>query len=117
MTSLSTHVLDATTGTPAAGVGLTVSAADGAVLASATTDVDGRARLAESLEPGTYRLTFATGEFFAAGGTEAFYPEVVVAFTVAAAAGGGARGGAGDRPHLHVPLLLSPFAYSTYRGS
>lgn len=113
MTSLSTHVLDATTGTPAAGVGLTVSAADGAVLASATTDVDGRARLAESLEPGTYRLTFATGEFFAAGGTEAFYPEVVVAFTVAAAAGGGA----GDRPHLHVPLLLSPFAYSTYRGS
>ncbi|MGI4895522.1 MAG: hydroxyisourate hydrolase [Janthinobacterium lividum] len=106
MTSLSTHVLDTTTGTPAAGVGLVLTAEDGRVLTSALTDEDGRARLADSLLPGTYRLTFATGEFFAAAGTEVFYPEAVVAFVVRP-----------ERDHLHVPLLLSPFAYSTYRGS
>ncbi|GAB3451518.1 hydroxyisourate hydrolase [Kineococcus endophyticus] len=106
MTSLSTHVLDAVTGTPAAGIGLDVTGADGGHVASGRTDDDGRARLAEDLVPGTYRLRFATGEWFAAAGRESFHPEVVVAFTVAA-----------DRAHLHVPLLLSPFAYSTYRGS
>lgn len=105
MTGLSTHVLDATTGTPAVGVGLTLSGADGDVLATAATDDDGRARFDVDLAPGTHRLTFATGEFFAAAGRETFYPEVVVAFTPA------------GQPHLHVPLLLSPFAYSTYRGS
>ena len=106
MTSLSTHVLDAVAGTPAAGLALLLADAAGAVLATAGTDGDGRARLAEDLPPGTYRLRFATGEWFAAAGREAFYPEVVVAFTASA-----------ERPHLHVPLLLSPFAYSTYRGS
>ncbi|MEZ0491613.1 hydroxyisourate hydrolase [Kineococcus sp. TBRC 1896] len=106
MTSLSTHVLDAVTGTPAAGIGLDVTDADGAPAASGRTDDDGRARLAEDLAPGTYRLRFATGEWFAAAGRETFHPEVVVAFTVTA-----------GREHLHVPLLLSPFAYSTYRGS
>lgn len=105
MTSLSTHVLDAVTGTPAVGVGLVLTDAAGAVLATATTDDDGRARFAVDLGGGTHRLTFATGEFFAAAGRETFYPEAVVAFTPA------------GQPHLHVPLLLSPFAYSTYRGS
>ncbi|MEZ0164535.1 hydroxyisourate hydrolase [Kineococcus sp. LSe6-4] len=105
MTSLSTHVLDAVTGTPASGVGLAVTDAGGALLTSGRTDADGRARLAEDLAPGTYRVRFATGEWFAAAGRETFHPEVVVAFT---ATGEG---------HLHVPLLLSPFAYSTYRGS
>ena len=106
MTSLSTHVLDATTGSPAAGVGLLLTGADGSEVARASTDDDGRARFGADLAPGTFRLAFATGEFFAAAQREAFYPEVVVAFTVTA-----------DRQHLHVPLLLSPFAYSTYRGS
>ena len=104
MTSLSTHVLDATTGTPAAGVALVLSDAGGDVLATAVTDHDGRARFAVDLAPATHRLAFATGEYFAAAGRETFYPEAVVAFTAAG-------------PHLHVPLLLSPFAYSTYRGS
>ncbi|NAZ83416.1 hydroxyisourate hydrolase [Kineococcus sp. R8] len=106
MTSVSTHVLDATTGEPAAGVALRLSAHDGADVDRASTDADGRARFGADLTAGTFRLTFATGEFFAAAGRETFHPEVVVTFTVDA-----------GRPHLHVPLLLSPFAYSTYRGS
>jgi len=106
VTSLSTHVLDATTGAPAAGVAVVLTGADGAELARARTDADGRARLPTELAPGVFRLAFATGEFFAAAQRESFYPEVVVSFTATA-----------DREHLHVPLLLSPFAYSTYRGS
>nr|WP_205706877.1 hydroxyisourate hydrolase [Kineococcus vitellinus] len=107
---MSTHVLDAVAGAPAAGLALVLTDAGGNLLASAVTDADGRARLAEDLPPGTCRLRFATGEWFAAAGREAFYPEVVVAFTAAPVDAGG-------RAHLHVPLLLSPFAYSTYRGS
>lgn len=106
MTSLSTHVLDAVTGTPAGGIGLEVTAG-GNPVATGVTDADGRARLAEDLGPGTYRLRFATGDWFAAAGRETFHPEVVVAFAVTGQ----------DPGHLHVPLLLSPFAYSTYRGS
>jgi 5-hydroxyisourate hydrolase len=106
VTSLSTHVLDAVTGEPAAGLALLLADAAGNPVAEAATDDDGRARLAGDLAPGTYRLRFATGEWFAAAGRETFHPEVVVAFTASA-----------DRAHLHVPLLLSPFAYSTYRGS
>ncbi|NAZ88047.1 hydroxyisourate hydrolase [Kineococcus indalonis] len=105
MTTLSTHVLDATTGTPARGVGLVLTGPDGRVLARARTDDDGRARFADVLAPGVHRLTFATGEYFAAAGRRTFHPEVVVTF------------GVDPAPHLHVPLLLSPFAYSTYRGS
>ncbi|WP_369053806.1 hydroxyisourate hydrolase [Kineococcus terrestris] len=107
MTTLSTHVLDAVTGTPAAGVGLVLTGPGGDVLARGRTDGDGRAGLGADLGAGPHRLAFATGEWFAAAGRETFHPEVVVAFTVTA-----------DGPaHLHVPLLLSPFAYSTYRGS
>jgi len=106
MTSLSTHVLDAVTGTPAQGMSLLLAAADGTPVSSGTTDDDGRARLAETLEPGVYRLLFETEPWFTAAGRETFYPEVVVSFTVT-----------GERKHLHVPILLSPFAYSTYRGS
>jgi 5-hydroxyisourate hydrolase len=109
VTSLSTHVLDAVTGTAAAGVGLTLTGPGGDVLTTAGTDADGRARLDADLGAGVHRLTFATGEWFAAAGRETFHPEVVVAFTVVPDAGAGG--------HLHVPLLLSPFAYSTYRGS
>lgn len=101
--SVSTHVLDAVRGAPAAGVEVSLSAADGSVVASAVTDADGRvAALAGELPAGTYRLRFAVEEYLG----DTFYPEVVVAFRVVDGAA-----------HHHVPLLLSPYAYSTYRGS
>ncbi len=104
--SLSTHVLDATLGTPAAGVRVRL-ARDGEPLADAVTDEDGRVRELGALDrAATYRLTFDTGAYFAATGQQGFYPEVTIAFTVTDPAA-----------HHHVPLLLSPYAYSTYRGS
>jgi 5-hydroxyisourate hydrolase len=108
VSTLSTHVLDAVTGRPAAGVAVRLLDASGAPVAEGTTDDDGRVRrlTLDPLPPGTYRLDFRTGDWFAARGVAAFYPEVVVAFSVDA-----------EGTHLHVPLLLSPFAYSTYRGS
>ena len=105
MTTLSTHVLDTSLGRPATGVAITLTG-DGGQLADAVTDADGRAAgLGGDLAPGTYSLRFDSGGYFAERGIEGFYPEVVVTFTVS-----GAR-------HVHVPLLLSPFGYSTYRGS
>ena len=108
MTSqLTTHVLDAMTGAPAAGVDVALRSADGAVLARGTTNDDGRLALGpDHLSEGSYELTFATGAYFAATGTPAFYPSVTITVAVDEAAA-----------HYHVPLLLSPFAYSTYRGS
>ena len=105
--TVSTHVLDAALGRPAAGVGVRLERADGTVVSEGRTDEDGR--LGDlggpgGLATGGHRLVFATGEWFAGQGRETFYPEVVVTFTL------------GDGHH-HVPLLLSPFAYSTYRGS
>ncbi|AKU18457.1 hydroxyisourate hydrolase [Luteipulveratus mongoliensis] len=109
MSSLSTHVLDAVGGSPAVGVQVSLYAQHESgwqTTGSGTTDGDGRvASLADGLASGTYRLVFATGDYFARAGTEAFYPEVVVSFVIE------------DERHYHVPLLLSPFAYSTYRGS
>ena len=106
--SLSTHVLDAACGRPAVGVGVRLDALPGGeLLAEARTDDDGRVRnLAADLSAGSYRITFDTGGYFAATGQQGFYPEVVVTFVVA-----------DPGEHHHVPLLLSPFAYSTYRGS
>ena len=106
--SLSTHVLDAGLGRPAAGVPVRLERV-GALgsLAEASTNSDGRVPdLAAELSVGDYRLTFGTGGYFAATGQRGFYPEVVVAFTVTDPA-----------RHHHVPLLLSPFSYSTYLGS
>ena len=103
--SLSTHVLDAVTGRPAVGLAVTVEH-DGAVLARARTDQDGRVADLGMLGLGTHRITFDTGGWFAATGRIGFYPQVIVAFTVT-----------DPGEHHHVPLLLSPFAYSTYRGS
>ena len=106
MATLSSHVLDTGRGRPAAGVPVELRSAAGEVLGATVTDGDGRvAGLGGDLSPGTYRLRFDTAAHFAATGTTAFYPEVVVAFSV------------GEEPHYHVPLLLSPFGYSTYRGS
>ena len=104
--TLSTHVLDASRGTPAAGVAVRLTTTGGQELAAAVTDADGRVRELGALTAGDYRLTFATGEYFAANGQQGFYPEVVVTFTVT-----------DPGQHHHVPLLLSPYAYSTYRGS
>jgi 5-hydroxyisourate hydrolase len=107
MSTLSTHVLDAVSGRPAAGVAVTLTDAADAVVATAVTDDDGRVTsLAGELGPGVYRLRFDTGSYFDSLGVTAFYPEVVVAFEVT-----------DGMPHVHVPLLLSPYAYSTYRGS
>jgi 5-hydroxyisourate hydrolase len=108
---ITSHVLDAATGTPAAGVPVTLAqlAADGWVtLAEATTDADGRVSQfgPESVPAGRYRVTFDTQAYFASLGQKAFYPEVQVVFELAEV-----------DAHYHVPLLLSPFAYSTYRGS
>lgn len=108
--TLSTHVLDASRGRPAAGVAVRLTAADGRELATAVTDDDGRVRELGVLAAGDYRLAFATGEYFAATGQQGFYPEVVVTFTVTDA-------DIDSGQHHHVPLLLSPYAYSTYRGS
>jgi 5-hydroxyisourate hydrolase len=112
--TLSTHVLDATTGRPAAGVQVRLERRDDGGWAPASqgqTDADGRLRLAgyggsAESEPGVYRITFATGAYFAARGTASFYPEVTITFEIT-----------GRDEHYHVPLLLSPYAYSTYRGS
>lgn len=112
MTShVTTHVLDAVAGVPAAGVAVALARHDAAgttEVAAAVTDADGRCHdLGPArLEPGTYRLVLATGPYFAARGTETFYPQVTVDFRVEE-----------GRDHYHVPLLLSPFAYTTYRGS
>lgn len=106
MSSCSTHVLDATLGRPAVGVVVLLNAADGSRVGAATTDVGGRARFDADLGPGDYELVFATGDWFATQHRTTFYPSVTLSFTVAA-----------DEPHYHVALLLSPFAYTTYRGS
>ena len=104
--SVSTHVLDAVAGRPAAGIAVRLLAGDDTV-AEGVTDHDGRCRLTEQATAvGPHRLVFATGPWFAEQGREAFWPEVVLTFAVAEPA-----------EHHHVPLLLSPFAYSTYRGS
>jgi 5-hydroxyisourate hydrolase len=114
--AITTHVLDTARGLPAAGVAVRLERVPvggqpqpGLLLGQSVTDADGRARDVGPavLPPGTYRLVFDTGTYFAGQGAEpAFFPEVTVTFRV----GGEAR-------HHHVPLLLSPFAYSTYRGS
>jgi 5-hydroxyisourate hydrolase len=111
--SLSTHVLDAMLGRPAAGVTVTLERRDDsgrwAAVATGATGADGR--LSGWLpdgepRPGVHRLVFGTGGYFAARGVATLYPEVAITFQVDDGAG-----------HYHLPLLLSPFAYSTYRGS
>ena len=111
MSHLTTHVLDAATGVPAVGVAVELADARGVPVDDGVTDADGRASLGPELLPaGEYTLAFRTGAYFAARDVETFYPVVTVTFTVVVAADGTSR-------HYHVPLLLSPFAYSTYRGS
>lgn len=111
MTTLSTHVLDTMHGRPAAGMVVALSGPDGEI-ARGVTNADGRCPdlAAAGLAPGRYALRFAVAEYFRKAGVELpeppFLDEVEIAFGIAA-----------DGGHYHVPLLVSPFAYSTYRGS
>jgi len=113
MSALTTHVLDTSAGRPAAGVTivLEVSEAGGfRALSRAETNADGRCPdllpAGVHLAAGVYRLSFDTGAYFAGRGVATFYPRVQVLFEVRE-----------PSEHHHVPLLLSPFGYSTYRGS
>ncbi len=109
MSTLSTHVLDTARGRPAAGIRVTLEH-EGSEIASAVTDADGRVRefqpKGSTLRDGRYTLRFAIAEYYGMDVRACFYPQISIEFCVA----GGAE-------HYHVPLLLSPFGYSTYRGS
>lgn len=114
MSTLSTHVLDTSLGRPAAGLTLLLEVQDAEgswrELARGTTNADGRAPgllpQGTVFEVGTYRLTFDTDAYFRARQVQGFYPYVSVVFRLTA-----------PGEHYHVPLLLSPFGFSTYRGS
>ncbi len=113
MSAITTHVLDQSKGLPAADVAVRLERRDAggawSLVAERRTDADGRVRdflAAGALAAGTWRLTFATGAYFASRNVATFLPEVAVTFDVLDAA-----------RHHHVPLLLSPFGFSTYRGS
>ncbi|MFJ8815303.1 hydroxyisourate hydrolase [Amycolatopsis thermoflava] len=105
MSLVTTHVLDTAAGRPAADVAVRLETIDGTVIAQGHTDDDGRVRDLgpAELDPGVYRLVFDTGAYL---GPDAFFPEVTVAFRIT-----------DGTQHHHVPVLLSPFSYSTYRGS
>jgi len=108
MSLITTHVLNTTTGTPSAGISVALRSQDGTEIAAGSTDTDGRVGELgpATLSPGVYHLVFATAEYFGSLAVEHFFPEVTLTFSVEASAA-----------HYHVPLLLSPFGYSTYRGS
>lgn len=108
MSFISAHVLNALTGAPARGIAVRLETDGGDSLGTAVTDADGRVTELgpDVLDPGDYRVAFATGAYFAGQDQPTFYPSVTVTFTVAAGEG-----------HYHVPLLLSPYSYTTYRGS
>lgn len=114
MSAITTHVLDTARGRAAAGVHVLLEQrgdnGEWQSINRGTTDGDGRLRTLhpdqQALAPGVYRLTFDTGRYFEAQGITAFYPEVSVVFETAP----------GEK-HYHVPLLLSPFGFSTYRGT
>ncbi len=113
MSPITTHVLDTALGKPAAGIRVTLyqlgDDANAVEIGRGVTNADGRITglLPENSKiSGQYRLEFGTAEYFSATGRESFYPRVEILFEVDPAGG-----------HYHVPLLLSPFGYSTYRGS
>ena len=111
---VSTHVLDTARGVPARGMRVTLerheSSEQWRTLSSAETDDNGRCRQllpeGDAFSHGTYRLTFDTGKYYRAQGVEGLYPVVLVTFTVRE-----------DQGDFHIPLLLSPHGYTTYRGS
>ena len=114
MSAITTHILDTARGRAAAGVGVRLErrgdTGDWQSINRGTTDGGGRLRTLypenEPLAPGVYRLTFDTGQYFETQGVKAFYPEVSIVFETTP-----------GETHYHVPLLLSPFGFSTYRGT
>lgn len=113
MTQITSHILDTSVGKPAAGVLITLLQQSGdnwLMLGSAATDDDGRVAdftgTDDALTAGIYKLTFYLSDYYAKQAQESFYPYVDVAFEIS-----------GDGQHYHVPLLLNPYGYSTYRGS
>jgi 5-hydroxyisourate hydrolase len=112
MSAITTHVLDTSRGRPAVGILVLLEHLQPDLtwkkVGSGKTDEDGRLRtlIGTSLVAGTYRLVFDTRQYFDAAGVRAFYPSIAITFEAAA-----------GETHYHVPLLLSPFGYSTYRGS
>lgn len=110
MSHLTTHILDTALGRPAAGVPLILAKSSGGgwtTVGRGTTDLDGRCKtlLKGPLKKGTYRLTFGVASYFKRTRQTGFYPSISIVFAVR------------DARHHHVPLLLSPWGYSTYRGS
>jgi len=111
---ITTHVLDTSIGKPAEGIVVVLETLSGdgswRNLGSGRTNVDGRIHELvppeKSLSEGTYRLKFDTEEYFRKKGVQSFYPQVLIVFEIS-----------DSKSHYHVPLLLSPFGYSTYRGS
>ncbi|MFN2530165.1 MAG: hydroxyisourate hydrolase [Pyrinomonadaceae bacterium] len=114
MSTISTHILDTARGTPASGVAVALETQNPdeswTELSHAWTDEDGRVKpfflVEQPLSNGTYRLCFDTETYFANLNVECFYPQVTVVFNIDQ-----------SYQHYHVPLLISPFCYSTYRGS
>ncbi len=115
---ITTHILDVSIGKPAQGVGVNLSQlgakATWEVIARGITDSDGRVRdlVSSPVKPGAYRLSFEVAPYFTNRGIDCFYPKIEVMFKVEEFGSGGPRA-----DHYHVPLLVSPFGYSTYRGS
>ena len=109
---ITTHVLDTAAGRPGNGIAISLELQHGTAwqpVGSGVTDDDGRLRTLTPpgpVAPGTYRIRFETGAYFTARGTAGFFPVVEIQFTVD-----------DGNQHYHVPLLLSPFGFSTYRGS
>jgi 5-hydroxyisourate hydrolase len=109
---ITTHVLDTAVGRPGKAIAIELERADHGswhLVGGGVTDDDGRLRTLTPAGPvpaGTYRIRFATGAYFTAQGVTGFFPVVEIQFTVA-----------DGTQHYHVPLLLSPYSYSTYRGS
>lgn len=114
MSPITTHVLDTSTGRPASGLAVSLESKSGSgdwhALASGVTDDDGRVKTLMApdteLSAGNYRLIFETGEYFHMRNTACFFPQVILTFEII-----------DTEQHYHVPLLLSPFGYTTYRGS
>ena len=113
MSAITTHVLDTSAGRPAAGVAVHLEREQGTAwetVGRGATDHDGRVRAlvadGSAITAGVYRLTFDVAAYFERSQTRAFYPAVTITFIVEE-----------GQPHYHVPLLISPFGYSTYRGS
>lgn len=111
---MTTHVLDTTAGVPAEGISATLelqsSSGEWKTVGGGSTNSDGRIMdllpVDQTFHPGIYRLTFNTGQYFRSKNIESFYPYVQIVFEVS-----------DSKRHFHIPLLLNPFGYSTYRGS